>query len=62
VFRVVERVGPSQAYKLASRLSDRDLEDVLEGRRVPLRFMFSLFLLSPHGSTARSNTVHVQVA
>jgi len=51
-----------RAYKLASKLSDRDLEDVLEGRRVPLRFMFSLFLLSPHGSTARSNTVHVEVA
>jgi len=62
VFRVVERVGTRRAYKLASKLSDRDLEDVLEGRRVPLRFMFSLFLLSPHGSTARSNTVHVEVA
>jgi len=62
VFRVVEHVGTRRAYKLASRLSDRDLEDVLEGRRVPLRFMFSLFLLSPHGSTARSNTVHVEVA
>jgi flavin-dependent dehydrogenase len=39
VFRVVERVGTRRAYKLASRLSDRDLEDVLEGRRVPLRFI-----------------------
>jgi len=42
VFRVVERVGPSQAYKLASRLSDRDLEDVLEGRRVPWRLRLPL--------------------
>jgi len=60
VFRVIERVGTRQAYKLASKLSDRDLEDVLEGRRVPLRFMFSLFLHS-YGSANRSNTVHVQV-
>jgi len=61
VFRVIERMGTRQAYKLASKLSDRDLEDVLEGRRVPLRFMFSLFLHS-YGSANRSNTVHVQVA
>jgi len=60
MFRVIERVGTRQAYKLASKLSDRDLEDVLEGRRVPLRFMFSLFLHS-YGSANRSNTVHVQV-
>ena len=60
VFRVIERMGTRQAYKLASRLSDRDFEDVLEGRRVPLRFMFSLFLHS-YGSANRSNTVHVQV-
>ena len=39
VFRVVEHVGTRRAYKLASKLSDRDLEDVLEGRRVPLRFI-----------------------
>jgi digeranylgeranylglycerophospholipid reductase len=61
MFKAVEHVG-SQAYKLASRLSDRELEDVLEGRRVPWRLRLSLFLLSPHGSTARSNTVHVEVA
>ncbi len=32
MFRVIERVGTRQAYKLASKLSDRDLKDVLEGR------------------------------
>ena len=42
VFRVVERVGTRRAYKLASRLSDRDLEDVLEGRRVPWRLRLPL--------------------
>jgi len=42
VFRGLLRLGPSRAYKLASILSDRDLEDVLEGRRVPWRLRLPL--------------------
>ena len=42
VFRGLLRLGPSRAYKLASILSDRELEDVLEGRRVPWRLRLPL--------------------
>jgi len=42
VFRGLLRLGPSRAYRLASILSDRELEDVLEGRRVPWRLRLPL--------------------
>ena len=33
VFKIISRVGIRQAFWLASKLSDKELEDVLEGRR-----------------------------
>ena len=33
VFKIIARVGIRQAFWLASKLSDKELEDVLEGRR-----------------------------